>query len=76
MHASMHVVHVMHKWNCGGGWGGGGWGWGCCSLSNLHSFLANLVTLQLNSYVDSHPKSFVEPILGPLCVGRRSLAGS
>ena len=33
-------------------------------------FLCNLVGLQLSSYVDSQSKSFVEPILGLLCVCR------
>ena len=63
MCACLLCVHVMDKWRGGG------------LLLNrtityIPFFLCNLVALQLTSYVDSQSKSFVEPILGPLCVCR------
>ena len=51
--------------------GGGGGGAVAHAITYIHFLLHNLVALQLNSYVDSPPKAFVESILRPLCVCRK-----
>ena len=51
---------------------GGGGGGHCCLHNNPHSFLVIMVALQLSSYVDGQPQSFVEPIVGSFMCACRS----